>query len=259
MIYKITDFNKNTLDNLKPNNYSRRIKSNFAAYGTGYDFSSFYIVSEENTQVGMIGIFNRTAMISTFKGHSFTENLLEEISGFIRMYKPETIEFECEYAPILSDFLKEEYKGDTRTEFAFVSKNTIPPLDVNETPALDDVFEILRTCFPKLGDCYDLWIADTSHRVRRGMFQSFLLGNYTTASIQYIVDKIVLVGHVGTIPEERGKFHARKLLYWIGEKLTADGFQVRLFARPNRVSYYNEIGFRECGVDMVLERINIDE
>ena len=63
------------------------------------------------------------------------------------------------------------------------------------------------------------------------------------------------MGHVGTIPEERGKFHARQLLYWIGEKLTQDGFKVRLFARPHRVSYYEEIGFKACGIDLVLERI----
>lgn len=39
------------------------------------------------------------------------------------------------------------------------------------------------------------------------------VGDYTTATIQYIIDGVALVGHVGTIPEERGKFHARQLLY----------------------------------------------
>ena len=38
------------------------------------------------------------------------------------------------------------------------------------------------------------------------------------------------------------------------EKLTADGCEVRLFARPHRVSYYEEIGFKKCGLDIVLER-----
>ena len=75
-------------------------------------------------------------------------------------------------------------------------------------------------------------------------------------NIQYIIDGTALIGHVATIPEERGKFHARSLLYWIGERLTLDGFCVKLFARPNRVSYYEEIGFKEIGTDIVLERIN---
>ncbi|NLZ46357.1 MAG: hypothetical protein GX896_06655, partial [Clostridiales bacterium] len=76
----------------------------------------------------------------------------------------------------------------------------------------------------------------------------------TTATIQYICDKVALIGHVATIPQERGKFHARKLLYWVGEKLDKDGYKVKLFARSNRVTYYEEIGFREGSVDLVFER-----
>ena len=68
-------------------------------------------------------------------------------------------------------------------------------------------------------------------------------------------DNVVFSDNLKSGPEERGKFHARQLLYWIGEKLTQDGFQVRLFARPHRVSYYEEIGFKACGIDLVLERI----
>ena len=170
-----------------------------------------------------------------------------------------SVEFENEYAETLEKLTRSEYSGDRRTEFAFVSRNSMPQMDVNETPKLDDVFKILATCFPAVKNSYELWLTDTSHRVRRGLAQSFLLGDYSTATIQYIVDKVALVGHVGTVPEERGKFHARKLLYWIGERLTKDGFEVRLFARPHRVSYYEEIGFKECGVDLVLERKKIDD
>ena len=118
----------------------------------------------------------------------------------------------------------------------------------------DDVFKILAECFPAIKNNHGLWLTDTSHRVRRGLAQSFILDGCTTATVQYIIDKVALIGHVGTLPEERGKHHARKLLYWIGEKLTADGFDVRLFARPHRVSYYEEIGFKKCGLDIVLER-----
>ena len=224
MIYETKEISSELLSGLKPNNYTRRIKSHFAAYGTGYDFLHFYAVEESGEKLGIISVFNASMMISTFKDKS-------------------------------AELTKAEYKGDKRTEFSFVAKNDIPPLDVNELPKLDDVFRILAPCFPAIKNSYELWLTDTSHRVRRGLSQSFLLGDYTTATIQYIIDGVALVGHVGTIPEERGKFHARQLLYWIGEKLTQDGFQVRLFARPHRVSYYEEIGFKACGIDLVLERI----
>ena len=259
MIYETKNITRQLLDGLKENNYTRRIKSHFIAYGTNYDFSRFFMVENNGKKLGVISIFNSSMMISSFVDSTFDDHTLSEIAGFVLMNKPASVEFENCYAKKLSELVKDEYKGDRRTEFAFVPKNELPPLDVNEVPKLDDVFSILSTCFPKLADSYELWMTDTSHRIRRGLAQSFLMGNYTTATIQYIIDGIVLVGHVGTIPEERGKFHARKLLYWIGEKLTRDGFEVRLFARPHRVSYYNEIGFRECGVDVVLERINTDE
>ena len=213
MIYETKEISSELLSGLKPNNYTRRIKSHFAAYGTGYDFLHFYAVEESGEKLGIISVFNASMMISTFKDKRFDDKVLGELAGFILMNKPAAVEFEAEYS------------------------------------------DKLAPCFPAIKNSYELWLTDTSHRVRRGLSQSFLLGNYTTATIQYIIDGVALVGHVGTIPEERGKFHARQLLYWIGEKLTQDGFQVRLFARPHRVSYYEEIGFKACGIDLVLERI----
>lgn len=259
MIYESKDIDKALLSGLKSNNYTRRIKSHFAAYGTLYGFSRFFIIEEKDVKLGIISLFNSSMMISTFNGKTIDGNVLGELAGFINMAMPESVELENEYAQGLEKLLAGRYKGDRRTEFAFVPKNSLPPLEVNELPKLDDVFKILAACFPKLADSYELWLTDTSHRVRRGLSQSFLLGDYSTATIQYIVDGVALVGHVGTLPEERGKFHARRLLYWIGERLTQDGFEVRLFARPHRVSYYEEIGFKECGIDIVLERINTNE
>ncbi len=256
MIYETKSIDFEILNKLKPSNYTRRIKSHFAAYGTEYGFLRFFVVEDSGDKAGVIAIFNSTMIISSLTGRRFSDKLLEEIAGFISMNKPASVEFEAEYAKRLASLTAEEYKGDRRTEFSFITKNNLPALEVDELPRLDDVFGILASCFPGIKNSYQLWLTDTSHRVRRGLSQSFLLGDYTTATIQYIIDGVALVGHVGTIPDERGKFHARRLLYWIGERLTQEGFQVRLFARPHRVSYYEEIGFKECGIDLVLERID---
>lgn len=259
MISEFKKLDRELLSRLSSNNYSRRIKSHFAAYGVEYGFSRFFVIERNGDMLGLVSVFNSSMMISAFEGKSFGRDIIRELSGFIGMIRPETVELEKKFADELEPMLRGQYKGDRRTEFAFVPKNVLPPLEVDELPKLDDVFRILAACFPKLADSYELWLTDTSHRVRRGLSQSFLLGNYSTATIQYIVDGVALVGHVGTIPEERGKFHARQLLYWIGERLTQDCFEVRLFARPHRVSYYEEIGFKECGIDTVLERISTDE
>ena len=255
MISQTLDMNNDLLDKLKQNHYSRRIKSHFYSYGTKYDFSRFFLVGNEKEYLGIISVFNSSMMISTFVNKTFEENILSEIAHFILINKPSIVEFECCYAEYLKAELTDEYKSEIRTEFEFVSKNTLPDLNVDELPKLDDVFNVLKTSFPAIADSYDLWLTDTSHRIRHGLAQSFLLGNYTTATIQYIIDGTALIGHVATMPEERGKFHARRLLYWIGERLTLDGFAVKLQARPHRVSYYEEIGFKANSTDIVLERI----
>ncbi|MGN1133270.1 MAG: hypothetical protein ACI4RN_02330 [Oscillospiraceae bacterium] len=250
----MTDLDNDLLKTLKSNHYSRRIKSNFNAYGGNYDFLKFFKIENNGMVIGLASMFNSTLIISTLNDVEFDDECIKEISVLISMNKPVTIELENQYADKLNSYIRKDYNSIVRKEFQYISKNSLPDIDVNETPELDDVFNVLKTGFPEIAAAYPMWLTDTSHRIRHGLAQSFLMGNYSTASIQYIVDRIALIGHVATIPEERGKFHARQLLFWIGEKLTADGFDVRLMARPHRVSYYEEIGFKDIASDIVFER-----
>ncbi|ADU21518.1 hypothetical protein [Ruminococcus albus] len=254
MIYQTKDIDLALINRLRDNNYSRRIKSHFLAYGTKYDFLRFFFMEYKGERLGMFSEFNSALMVSTFEGKELPEEMLEELSGFVRMLKPFSVELERQYGEKLAVLLDDEYRSEKRTEFTYSPTGKLPQLEVDELPKLDDVYKILAQCFPRLEDSYEMWLTDTSHRIRRGLSQSFLMGDYTTATIQYIIDKIALVGQVGTIPEERGKMHARTLLYWIGERLWQQGIAVKLFARPHRVSYYEEIGFKAMGIDTVLER-----
>ncbi len=254
MISQLKTMDVSIIDSLEKGHYARRIKSHFQAYGTQYDFARFYGIYDGAAAVGLICCFNSAMIICSVRDLTFSDDILAETAHFILMSKPASVELEHRYAPTLLALVGEDYSFDMRTEFQFVPRNILPQLDVNELPDLDDVFNVLRQSFPSIASSYELWLTDTSHRIRHGLSQSFLLGDYTTATIQYIIDKTALVGHVATIPSERGKFHARTLLYWIGERLTQDGFTVKLMARPHRVSYYEEIGFKEIGRDMVLER-----
>lgn len=253
MIYQITRLEDAWLDMLESSHYARRIKSHYAAYALKYDFSRLYSVVYDGNTVGVISIFNASMVISNMSGCVFSYDMINEIAQFININMPFSVELDPKYADLLADFISDMYTADNRTEFAFKSSGKIPELDVAECPSLDSVFNILKTSFPSIADSYELWITDTSHRVRRGLSQSFLMGDYTTATIQYIIDKTALIGHVATVPEQRGHFYARRLLYWIGERLTEDGFDVRLMARPHRVTYYEEIGFEAVGHDKVFE------
>ncbi len=260
MISETKDITTELLNKLGKNHYTRRIKSHFTAYGTEFDFCRFYFISEnaDAEKDAVVSIFNASMVTSVFEGRSLSDNEISELKTLINMTKPVTVEMSFEYSKRLKKVLKDEYNIFERTMFEFVCKNHIPKLDVNETPRLDDVFDILATGFPAVKNAYSLWLTDTSHRIRKGLAQSFTLNGCTSASIQYIIDGIAFVGHVATVPEERGKHHARELLYWLGERLNEDGFSVRLFARSYNVSYYTEIGFRPIYDDIVFERKDID-
>lgn len=253
MIYQLTTADAALFDSLRPSHYARRIKSHFSAYSVKYDFCRFFVIERGGSAAGLISFFNSSMTAADITEGGLTEEETDELAMFIRMNLPYSVELDPRYAERIKPAISDLYGGEQRTEFAFESSGTLPDLLVDECPSLDDVFDILRESFPSLAGSYELWMTDTSHRVRRGLSQSFLMGDYTTATIQYIVDKTALIGHVATRERYRGQYHARRLLYWIGERLTDDGFGVRLFARPHRVSYYEEIGFREVGRDTVFE------
>lgn len=259
MIYRLEQDGGALFERLKPCHYSRRIRSHYLAYGTKYWFCSFFVIERGGEAVGIISLFNSSAMLCDMRGEVFTDDELEEISMLLHAYRPCSVELDPQYAARLRGRLSDIYRTDLRTEFAFSPSGKLPELEVDECPPLDDVFAVLASSFPTLAGAYELWITDTSHRVRRGLSQSFMMGGCTTATIQYIVDGTALVGHVATLPEKRGHFYARRLLYWIGERLNADGYEVRLFARPHRVSYYEEIGFAAVAHDVVFELIDADE
>lgn len=261
MIAETHSITKELLNTLEKNHYTRRIMSHYLAYGVSYDFCKFYFIREyENScNDAVISIFNASMVVSLFKGHKLSDNEISELSTLIYMTKPLTVELDFVYSEKLSGIISDYYNVFERTLFEFLCKNHIPKLDVNETPKLDDVYKILSTSFPAIKNSYSLWLTDTSHRVRKGLSQSFTLESCSSATIQYIIDGIAFVGHVATIPEERGKHYARELLYWLGERLNEDGFSVQLFARSYNVSYYTEIGFMPIYNDIVLERKDLDE
>lgn len=260
MITETHEITESLLNTLEKNHYTRRIKSHFTAYGVSYDFCRYYFIREDERadNDGVVSIFNASMVVSVFENHTLSDNEISELATLIFMTKPVTVELSPDGSKRLSRLIGDDYNVFDRTMFEFVCKNHIPKLDVNETPRLDDVYDILSTSFPTVKNSYSLWLTDTSHRVRKGLSQSFTLKNCSSATIQYIIDGIAFVGHVATIPQERGKHHARELLYWLGERLNDDGFSVQLFARSYNVSYYTEIGFVPIYDDIVLERKNLD-
>lgn len=254
MIKLISEKEKTDFKYLEKSHYSRKIISHNDAYGTKYDFCSFYFVYSGVEKLGVISLFNNAMVAETYEGKSFNGEAVRDMAFLINAHKPQTVELSPKYAAELIKYVESDYSLGERHQFEFVCRNKLPELEVNEFPKLDEVFDILKTGFPDLEPCYGAWLTDTSHRVRRGFAQAFILNKCTTATIQYIIYGKALIGQVATLPEYRGRKYARQLLYWIGEKLNKDGITVYLFARNHRKSYYEEIGFKEISVDYVLDR-----
>ena len=253
MIKQITNDTELNLDLLENDCYSRKLKSNFYAYKTDYDFCRFY-VAQYAEKTAIINIFNSSMLVAFIKGTTLIEDFTEDLVTFINMNKPSMIEMDRRMAVLIRDKISDEYYYENRTEFEKTvpfDKGTIEP---DEDIRLDDVFHIVREAFPALADSYELWITDTSHRLRRNQSQLFSYKNSATLMVKYVVDGYALIGQVGTLPDERGKGYARKLLFHVCDSIIREGNKVCLFAREKMVSYYKMLGFVPVLEDIVFER-----
>lgn len=258
MIRQISTIQNNIFEELSRNHYSLRLKSHYKAYGASYDFCRFFEMVTDNVNA-IICLFNSSMVLATKQNVIITSDIIDDIAIFISMNKPESVEMNVKITDKLFPKISEEYLAIKRMNFEFKIGLNKTNLNINETPRLDDVYKVLAESYPTIKSSYDLWLTDTSHRIRRGLSQVFLLEKFTTATIQYIIDDVALVGNVATLSEFRGKHYARELLFWIGQRLSNQGIKVHLFAREHRVSYYQEIGFSPTFTDIVFERKSINE
>ncbi|MCM1226342.1 MAG: N-acetyltransferase [Clostridium sp.] len=225
----------------------KRILSYLDAYGTGYDFCRFFKSGDS-----VLLIENSTMLIC---GSDFDP---DEINMFVGMYRP----FRIEGSQSVIDAIKsDDYLRLHRTVFQLVPGNgeKAEDSDVDLEPRLDDVYAILSEGFPNISD-HELWLADTSHRVRHGISRVFTYKGCTTASLSFDIDGCVLVSQVATKLSSRGYGHARCFLMWLAEYLKNQGKTAVLYALDIRESFYKEIGFKAVSEEYVLEmKENNDE
>lgn len=238
--------------------YTRKLKSDFFAYGTDYDFLRFYKLSSDKDKA-MIRMFNSAMLVATYEGTTFNDDDIDDLLLFIEMNKPSMIEVDRAIALRIKGKLSFCYNCESRTEFEYTGTFKAEDIDVDSSPSLDDVFEIVRLSFPALADSYEMWLTDTSHRIRRNQSILYCVDKSSTLMIKYMLDGYALIGQVGTHPDKRGKQYARKLLYAVNNIMHEKGYKVCLFAREKRVSFYKELGFRPNLEDIVFERKSLDE
>ena len=106
---------------------------------------------------------------------------------------------------------------------------------------------------------FSLWYTDTSHRCRHGISRVFTYRNCTTASAIFDIGSTVLIGQVATTLSARGRGYAREFLRWLAKFFNGLGKRAYLLALDVRVSFYEEIGFKIAGREIVLERVDVEK
>jgi len=224
----------------------RRMLSYLNAYGVDYDFCRFFKV---NSSADMF-MFNSTLIICG-NGEDIS---VDELLQFIAMHRPFRIEGSQEILCKLTDV--GGYKMLKRSVFELTP--TAVPDDFDEncvdySPKLSEAYEILRDGFPNLAE-YDLWLTDTSHRIRHGISELFVYKNCSVASILYDIDDFVLIGQVATKKAQRGQGSTAGFLKWLAQRLKSQGKSAFLNCLEAIAGYYEHIGFTNVYDEIVFER-----
>ena len=216
--------------------YGRKILAAYNAYGGGYDFCRFYSCGN-----GMIHVYNTSMVIDG--------NIdLDETEMFINMTKPVTVEADIKTSLQLGGQYCEKHRtlfhvksGDTNIEINCVKANS----------CAEKCFEILNESFDDMLS-YDDWYVDISHRIRHNVSKLYLYES-TTITQQFNIDGFIFLSHIATAKSKRGRGTARELLRLLGGEAEKRGETAYLFARDERYSFYESIGFEPVYEDILYE------
>lgn len=247
MLKRSTDFNEiNDALNIKnidgadlfDIHYALKIRSYLNAYGAERDFCGFYITENGN------GCALAVNSLMVFYG-DFCD--IPELVSFISLHKPARVELPKKYAEDIAGYAKIRR---TMYKFPKIFSDSFGA-GVNREPNLDGVYEILAEGFPNIMQ-YELWLADTSHRIRHGVSKFFTYREATAAAILYDINGHVQIGQVATKTDARGQGLAKHLLFSLGAELFAQGKTPVLYALDIRRDFYENLGFIEVGTDSVM-------
>ncbi len=232
----------------------KKMLSYMKAYGPNYEFCRFYKITDE-TGCGFMFIINSTLIICTDSKLQPSQ----EIDLFVSMNLPFRIEGDGNIVGGIN--IPERYQRLNRTIFELIPDgSSLESIEehVDFNPRLTDVYTILSEGFPNIAD-FSLWYTDTSHRCRHGISRVFTYRNSTTASVMFYIGSTILIGQVATTAAARGRGYAREFLKWMAGFFNGLGKRSYLLALDVRKSFYEEIGFRETGHEIVLERIDVEK
>ena len=218
--------------------YTEKIRSLADAYGFGYDFCRFwaqdggavigsYYGEATAADCGHIGKTRRSEL-AAFLG----------CGQFIRVFMP------CG--------LYDDQDIETRAEKRLLMKAR------NDIKKTDNVDKVRVYPDVSVGEIYEIasagfdidrntWYTDISHMLRHGTAQLYALDESACAVKMFSSGGISYLSYICTLPQERGKGLARRLLAHICAGEAESGNEVYLFCAAELENFYLGCNFDRCG------------
>lgn len=233
MIIKIVNINEAN-EYLKKDLFSIRIKALLNAYGTGYDFVSFYKQIDDNGKI--------TALLSRLDGDwTLSEDSSDsrEISEFLNA---------CGYSSFLTDG---NFSHSGNYDSGIIMKSN----SKREYSGCDGVIDE----YPKLMDLYnfqdydksdfEMWYVDINHRIRHGCSKAYSLNiNGIIASsgiFSSVYQNDAVLSSLLTAPEYRKNGYGSALVGYMLGDIKGDAYLMREVNKNE--SFYKRLGFENIG------------
>lgn len=216
-----------------------RINAYYRAYGTGYDFCTFY--DGDN----MLALYYGGELYVHCDENTDTESLLafSEMLGARAVMSDIKLSEKPEQLYIMTSDKMPTAHGNDRLKAEF-------------TEDYRKVFGILKSGFSLSDDQFDDWYADTCHRVRHGVSRLIVMYSgdipVATATILFSDDKECFLSHIAVRQDMQKNGIGKALLYSTAQLL--DNRKITLACKKNVRQFYINCGFTQTGTVYEIKR-----
>lgn len=218
--------------------YTEKIRSLADAYGFGYDFCRFW--AQDGGAV--IGSYYGEATVAACgrigKARSAELAAFIGCGQFVRALMPYS--------------LYEKTGGVPGAEKLLLMKAG------NGIKKTDDIDKVLTGTEVSIGEIYEIaksgfdidfnkWYTDTSHMLRHGSARLYALDGASCAVRMFASGGISYLSYICTVPGERGKGLAGRLIAHICAQEAGSGNEVFLFCAEELEGFYRKCGFEPAG------------
>ena len=214
--------------------FTVRILSLLKAYGTDYDFASFYKQTDANGRITAIMSRLDNDLTLSYE-NADTDEIIQFLTatGFSSLLTDEFFDLACKYDEgiIMSALRKNEFH--------------MPYAEIDEYPKLMDLYN-----FEDYGTAdFESWYVDVSHRIRHGCGKAYALtvnGEIVSSGIfSSIYNDNAILTSVHTSPEFRGLGYGTALVSAMICDVKKTVFLMR--EENKNESFYKNLGFENNG------------